>query len=121
MKRIVVLSVVLILQGLNSFGQTNAVPPAGQSLARPQGPKAVSKPETARNSAVPNQGTLTRSTEAQAADLAVIRRISREGLLKPRSSRIDWAYMERMFRSENDQMGDTCIRDTIVTIFPPGR
>ena len=121
MKRIVVLSLVLILQGLNSFGQTNAVPPTGHSVARPEGQKPGSKPKTAGNSAVPTQGALSRSTEAQPADLAAIRRISREGLLLPRGSKVDWAFMERLFRSENDQMGDTCIRDTVVTIFPAGR
>ena len=122
MKRIVVLSFVLILQGVSSFGQTNAVPPTGRSVARPQGRQAVSKPKTAGDSAVPTQGTLSRSTEAQPADHAAIRRISREGLLMPRGSKIDFgAKMERIFRSGNDQMGETCICDTVVTIFPAGR
>jgi hypothetical protein len=121
-KRIVILCCVLILQGLNSFGQTNAVPPTGQLVPRPEGQKAVSKPKTAGDSAVPTQGTLSRSTEAQPAELGAIRRISREGLLMPRGSKIDFgAMMERIFRSENDQMGETCIRDTVVTIFPTGR
>jgi hypothetical protein len=122
MKRVVVLSFVLILQGLNSFGQTNAVPPTGRSVARSEAPKPVSKPKTAGDSAVPSQGTLSRSTEAQPADLAAIRRISRERLLLRRGSKIDFgAIMGRIFRSENDQMGETCIRDTVVTIFPTGR
>ncbi len=124
MKRIVVLSFLLILQGLNSFGQANAVPPTGHSVARPegQGQKAASKPKSAGDSAVPSQGTLSRSTEAQPADLAAIRRIKREGLLIRRGSKNDFgAMMERIFRSENDQMGETCICDTVVTIFPTGR
>lgn len=123
-KRIVVLSFVLILQGLNSFGQTNSVPPTGHSVARPegQGQKAVSKLKAADVSAVPTQGTLSRGAEAQPADLAAIRRIRREGMLMHRGSKIDFgAIMERIFRSGNDQMGETCICDTVVTIFPTGR
>ncbi len=49
-------------------------------------------------------------------------RISREGLLTRRKSQQDYgAGLERIFRSDNEQMGETCIRDTVVTIFPPGR
>ena len=122
MKRIVVLSLVLILQGLNSFGQTNAVPPTGRPVARPEGQKAVSKPKTAGDSTVPTQGTLSRRTEARPAGLAAIRRIWREGLLNRRESKKDYgAELEAIFRSRNDQMGETCICDTVVTIFPTGR
>ena len=121
MKRIVILCCVLILQGLNSFGQTNAVPPTGRSVARPEGQKAVSKSKTAGDSAVPSQGTVSRSSAAQPADLAAIRRIRREGLLTPRASKIDFgAMLNGVFRSGNDQMGEACICDTVVTIFPTG-
>jgi hypothetical protein len=125
MKRIVILCSVLVLQGLNSFGQTNAVPPTGQPVARPEGQKAVSKPKTAKTAgatAVPSQGIVTRGTEAQSADLATIRRVQREGLLTPRATKTNYeAALEGIFRPVNDQMGETCIRDTVVTIFPTGR
>jgi hypothetical protein len=121
-KRIVVLIFVLMLPGLDSFGLTNAAPPTARSQARPQGQTTVSKSKTADAAPVHPQGALSRSTEAKSADLAAVRRISKEGLLAPRKSEVDYgAMLERIFRSENDQMGETSVRDTIVTIFPTGR
>ena len=122
MKNIIVLSLVLILQGgLNSFAQTNAAPPSGHVAPRPkgQGQKAVSKPETPGDSAVPSRDTLTRRAEAQREEQAEIRRIAREELLSRQKSTIDYdEAINQIFRSDNDQMGETSIRDTVVTIFP---
>jgi len=72
--------------------------------------------------AAPAQGVLSRTTAVRPSDIAAIHRISREGLLqRPQSQKDYWASIEPMFRSENTQMGDECIRDTVVTIFPTGR
>jgi hypothetical protein len=123
--RIGVLAIVLILQGLNAFGQTNAVPPAGHPVARPEGQRrAAASKNTASVPAVPAQRTFSHRTEVQPADLATFRRIKEEGLLTPeisKNGRNTWAATESIFRSDNDQMGETCIRDTYVTIFPTGR
>ena len=119
MNKLVLLSAVLALQGFSAMGGTNALPPTGQSNPPPeqQGQKSVSKP-----TAAPAQGVLSRTTAARPQDIATTRRISREGLLKRRQPQKDYgAALESFFRSGNDQMGDVCVRDTVVTIFPTGR
>jgi hypothetical protein len=120
-KRIVVLFFVLILQGLNAFGQTNAVPPTSHSVPNPelQGQKKASKPKMA---GVPSEGTLSHNADIQPPQLATFRRIKRERLLTPQGANHDFgAALEAIFRPENYQMGETGIRDTVVTIFPTGR
>jgi len=122
MKRIVVFCSVMILQGLNAFGQTNAAPPADLSI-RPEGrgPKAASKVNAAGASAVAPPGALSHSSEIQPVKLTTFRRISREGALNPRRSKNDFgAKMEEVFRPQNDQMGEAGIYDPVVMIFPAG-
>ena len=124
MKNVLVLTCVLVLGVLNATGETNAPPPAGQFVSRPEAQKqmAVVKPKDAVVPAAPAQGVLSRTTEARPADIAAIHRISQEGLLHRTELRKDyWESIETMFRSDNTQMGDECIRDTVVTIFPTGR
>jgi hypothetical protein len=121
MKKIVVLCFVFALQGLNAFGQTNAVPSTSQSVPRPQLPaqKAAAKPKV---DVVPSRRVLSHEGEIPASELATFRRIERDGLLTPsRPNYNSGAALESIFRSDNDHMGDTCIRDTFVTIFPTGR
>jgi hypothetical protein len=121
MKRIAVLFFVLTLQGLNAFGQTNTMPPTSRSLPHPelQGAKGAAKPKKA---GVPSGGTLSHNADIQPPQLATFRRIKREGLLTPRRANIDFgAALEAIFRPENDELGETGIRDTVVTIFPTGR
>ena len=123
MKRIVLLCGILVLKGLNLLGQTNAVLANSQSVPRSQGQaqKGASKLRSQEATPLP-QGSFRHSTEAQPWDLAVIQRASRDGLLIPSESRKDFGMaLERIFRPDNDQMGGTDIRDTVVTIFPPGR
>lgn len=38
-----------------------------------------------------------------------------------RMQRNSWVATERIFRPVNDQAGDSLVRDTVITIFPPGR
>jgi hypothetical protein len=124
MKRIVVLCSVMILQGLNALGQTNAVPPTSDSVSHPelQGQKAAAKLKAASVSAIALPGSLSRSTEIQPRQIVTFRRIKREGLLLPRISKNDpGEALKAIFWRENDQMGETGIRDTVVTIFPTGR
>ena len=50
-----------------------------------------------------------------------VHRIEREGLLRVQGANYDpGAKLEAIFQPENDQMGETCIRDTVVLIFPTG-
>jgi hypothetical protein len=115
-----VLCFVLMLQGLNTFGQTNTVPPTSPLLPHPelQGQKAASKPKKA--GALPG-GALSHNAGIQPPQLATFRRIKREGLLMPHRAKIDFgAELEAIFRPENDQLGETRIRDTAVTVFPTG-
>jgi hypothetical protein len=124
MKRIVLVCFALGLSGLNSFGQTNnAVPPAGRPVSRSveQGQKAPAEPKAAVVSAPPYQGPLSPSSEAPPADRATIRRMQQEGLLLPQKSKKDvGAIFVEMFQPNNDQVGETRIRDTVVTIYPAG-
>ena len=121
----VLVSSMLLLPGFNSFGQTNVVPPAAQPVSRPalRGQGMVST-NIAGMPVSPSQPTFSHKAETTPADLARFRRIHEEGLLAPvksRNGRNTWAATESIFRSDNDQMGDSCIRDTYVTIFPTGR
>jgi len=115
---------VFVLQGLNSFGQTNAAPSTARALARPEPQKQIAAPNATVNAAVvPPQNTLSHTSEAEPANTALFRRISEERLLVRERPMKDtsWARTESIFRSDNDQMGDSCIRDTYVIIFPTGR
>ena len=121
MKRIAVLFLVLTLQGLNGFGQTNTMPPTSHSLPHPelQGQKAGSTPKKA---GVPSGGTLSHTADILPPQLATFRRIKRESLMTPRGANNDFrAALEAIFRPENDELGETGIRDTVITIFPTGR
>jgi hypothetical protein len=123
-KKIVVLCSVLILQGLNVFGQTNAVPLTSHSVPPPelQGQKAAARLKAVRVSVVSPQGALSRSVEIQPVQFATFHRIKREGLLMPSISRnAPGAALETIFWHESDQWGETDIRDPMVTIFPTGR
>jgi hypothetical protein len=73
------------------------------------------------------------SAEPDEAQTALFRRIEREGLLKPGNFHGDQRFQERnfgersmgekmrsIFRSDNDQMGDTSIDGAYDIIFPTG-
>jgi hypothetical protein len=120
MKRIVGLCFVLGLQGLGAFGQTNAAPPASRSVHNPeiQGQKAAAKPS---KTGTVSGNTLSHGSQAQSSQRATFHRIEREGLLRVQGANYDpGAKLEAIFQPENDQMGETCIRDTVVLIFPTG-
>lgn len=122
-KSIVAACIILVLQGLSSFAQTNAAPAKSRPVPRIEGhgQNAAPKPKTPDAPAVPPQGALSHVPQHQLPP-GTMARISREGLLTRRKSQQDYgAGLERIFRSDNEQMGETCIRDTVVTIFPPGR
>jgi len=119
-KIVVVFCSVMILQGLNTFGQTNAVPPTSHVPPHPelQGQKAASKPK--KVGTLPG-GTLSHNAGIQPPQLSTFHRIKRESLLTPQEAKIDFgADLQAIFQPENDQIGETRIRDTIVTIFPTG-
>jgi hypothetical protein len=126
MKKVVVICFVLMWQGLNSFGQTNnAPPPTSRPVPRPEQPaqKAATN-NIASAPMVSAHPTFSHTSEIPPEQLAQFRRIKEEGLLEPgvsRNGRNTWASVESIFRSDNDQAGDSCIRDTYVTIFPTGR
>jgi hypothetical protein len=120
-KRIVVLCFVLVLQGLNLFGQTNAVPPMGRSVPRPESQQQTPAPKP-KPAGGPSGGILSHETEITPAQIAAFKRIKEEGLLTRRGPVHDYgAELESIFRSKNDQMGDTIVRDPVVLIFPTGQ
>ena len=125
-KIIVIFCSVLGLQGFNSIGQTNSVPPAVPvvSVAPSQAPKAPSKPETPGVSAAPAPQALPNHSQVHPTRAEATRkskRINWVTVLGVNSDRNFGADVEHAFRSGNDQMGDASIRDTVVTIFPTGR
>ncbi len=123
MKKIVVVGFVLILQGLNAFAQTNVVQLASQSVPYPElrEQKPVAKHKTASVSVVLPKSTLSRNPKNQPEQSVIFHRISREGLLIPRISKDDpGAALETVFGSQNNQLGETGIRDPSVIIFPTG-
>lgn len=125
MKKIVVLCFIWTLQGLNAFGQANALPPTSHSV--PPHPelkaqKGAARLKTVSVAVVSPLGALSRRTEIQPVQTATFRRIEQAGLLMTRISKNDpGAALETIFRPENDQWGDTGIRDPVITIFPRGR
>jgi hypothetical protein len=124
MKKIVVLGLAWILQGLNAFGQTNTVPLTSHLIPHPElrGQTAVAGLDAAGVSAISARSILSRRAEIQPMQSAKFRRIMREGLLLPRIPKNDpGAALETIFWSESDRLSDTAIRDPLVTIFPPGR
>jgi hypothetical protein len=124
MKKIIVLSIALTLQGLTAFGQTNAVPPASQS-AWPdglQGQPGAARLGHAIDSVVSPHVTLSRNAEIQPVSLAPFRQIALNGSLAPEELNNDPGLMlETIFQPVDDQMADTRISDTIITIFPSRR
>jgi hypothetical protein len=123
MKRIVVLCSVMILQGLNAFGQTNAVPPTSHLASHPQshGPKAPATLKGVTVAAISPQSALAQKAEIQAAQQATFRRIEREGLFTPRANNDPGAPLEAIFWPDSSQMGETEIRDPVTIIFPTRR
>ena len=125
MKKIILLCIVGVLQVVNAFGQTNAVVPATPPIATHEWRGQMSASNNiVRAPGVPPRSSVQHRSEVQPANEAVFRRIKEEGLLAPRtatSGRNNWAGTESIFRSDNNQMGETCIRDTVITIFPTGR
>jgi hypothetical protein len=124
MKRIVVLCSVVMLQGLDAFGQTNAVAPTNSAVSQfqwqdqktPIISKAASEP------VVPPPGTLFHDSKAQTPRLAKIHRIEREGVLIPNHASNDpGAALDMIFWSPWNPLEEMDIRDTVVTIYPPGR
>ena len=128
--RIVLIAFALVVQGLNSFGQTNSSSAPARPLPQPAPPLRPTAERDAagisflqRTNLVAGE-TVLFSKEADPAETAVFRRIEREGLFKPRSVSNDRDYgkmLSGLFRSGNDQMGESSIRDTVITIFPSGR
>jgi hypothetical protein len=116
---------VLFLQAVNALGQTNAAPAGRQPVSRgqSQGEKGASKLKNATPSVAPPQGSFRHSTEMAPSDYAAaIQRASREGLLVPTAPAKNYGpTLEGIFRGYSDQAGETCIRDTVITIFPTGR
>jgi hypothetical protein len=101
----------------SSYGQTNTITVSKRS--------ALHVPTAASTNAVvapvvPIQKTLSHESEVQPADIGLYRRF-KEQAFYTKSMSPTWTSTESIFRSDNDQMGDSCIRDTYLTIFPSGR
>jgi hypothetical protein len=127
MKKIVVFSLVLFLQGLNSFGQTNTAPSTGHLLPRPeaQGQKGASKLKNAGAPVTPAGGTLSTNTQILPAKLVTSQGVKKQEsqwrLWGPVQAKDYGAELNGIFQPQNDQADPASIRDTIVTIFPSGR
>jgi hypothetical protein len=139
--RIVFISFALAVSGLNLFGQTNSstvkanAPPISglQSATVSNQTKVVrlrrlpTKTEDTNKAFVASRTILpvkTFSADSDPAETAVFRRIEREYLLQPGGFERPHDFSSKLssiFRSDNDQMGETSIRDTVITIFPTGR
>jgi len=118
MKKFVAVCFAMTTLGLNTFGETNAVPATASSLtkAEPQGQKVVIKPKTASSPG----NSVYHSSEVPPAQIAAFHRIDKQNLLTPPNKNRDFgAMMEAMFHPGNDVGGPTCIRGAIITVFPP--
>jgi hypothetical protein len=121
-KKLVMICSVLLLQGLSSYGQTNVAPPTGLAVLQPgwQEQKGAYKLRTANVAVAHN--ALSPASETQSAELATFRRINRNSSLTPRAAKKNYdAMLHNVFPLRNDLIGATDIRDTVITIFPPGR
>ena len=123
MKKLVVLFSVLVLQGLNSFGQTNAAPPASAAVPRVETPVAKTPPvQTPAVVTTPPAVAPTETTDASVGQSVVLRQNKHTGgkLKGIQADKNFGASMHEIFRSDNDQMGDNSIRDAVVVIYPTG-
>jgi hypothetical protein len=120
MKKIAILSAVLCLQSLNSFGGTNAVPPVANSATPSQAgqQKPAAKNKSANDGPV-SSPVLTHRGEAAPEEQAALRRIARDNLLMYRPAPRDYnAELKSIFPALTDP---NTVSDTIVTIYPAGR
>jgi hypothetical protein len=127
-KTLFVVGLMLIVPGLNCFAQTNAVPPKDVAPMRHLPPaKETPVPNPApKKDWAPGGRDLYHQAQVSEVDLAAFSRRMREAEQSANAAKMErnsWANKESIFRSDNDQAGDnsSLVRDTVVTIFPPGR
>jgi len=121
MKKIIVVSCLLILPGLSSFAGTNAVPSAVNSPATPQ-PKAQKTTPQSKPVMTPSAGAVSHDSEIQPVQNLTFQRIERENGLAPRNNgRNLGAMFQDVFQPSNPHAGPTQIRDTYAVIYPTGR
>jgi hypothetical protein len=111
-KKIVILCSVLILGGMNSFGETNSVPQKVQSAPPPQ--KTAAKPKSNKDS---REITRTKQSPEEAA---AAHQTLRQRLFRPQTVSDYGAEVNQIFFPGSDQVADTMVRNTIVTIYPSG-
>ena len=122
MKRIVVLSCVMVWGAMTSFGESIAVTPSAHPVSQAKGNSQKSSTNNiVAAQAVPAPNTLVNKTELRPEDLARFRKIQTEKLLVPEQPERDYgATLASIFRLENENVGDTRIDSAYLTLFPTG-
>ena len=127
MKKLAIFCLVLGLQGLNSFGQTNAVPSKAHPAPKPK-PEAQKEPAKQENTeaapVVPEWVDLNYRPAHKRGILQAFREGNQQHKTKVAGeyySKNSETALELVFRWPNDQAGATSIRDAVVPLFPSGR
>lgn len=114
-----ILAAGLVLLGMNGFAaDPNVSPPKNATMIPDVPTNGVVKPDDYDQSR-----ELYHKTQVQPQTLQHYSRMRADEQSMARARRAQhasWANVERIFRSDNDQIGNTDVRDTVVVIFPPG-
>jgi hypothetical protein len=129
MKTMLLAGLVLMAGGLTGFGQSTATVTNGPAIkhaaakTHPQTvpPKKNVKPQVAPT---PRGGDFYRYTQTDPALLAHYSQVvadSEQAAKLSKADRMSWINTESIFRPGSEEIGDNSVRDTVITIFPPGR
>lgn len=112
----ITLGIAAGLWGMSAWGQqTNSVPQKIRSSNPPaQTQKTTAKPTVNRDSR-----ELTRTNALPPMNIA--RRTLKDRLFGPQKVDNYNAEVNQIFFPGSDEVGNTMVRDTVVTIYPPGR
>jgi hypothetical protein len=117
MKRIATLSCVIFLPGLGLSvlaADTNSVPARVQN--------AVPQATRTNNPALPANVDLSNGAQLRPHETAAMKRRAQEKALAAQRAKPDYnGEINAIFHPGNDQVGDTVIHDTIITVYPTGR
>lgn len=128
MKKLAFAAIVLVLSVGTALAGTNSSPVSAiKTVKSPPSKKIPAEGAKSPNvvASIPapsaNEGTLSHQAALTPAQMSLFRHIDEEGLLQPTRARNYNGALRSIFHPWSDPGGPTEIRDTVATIYPPGR